>query len=222
MDDVIVCNIEKIRKKLLASSEKIFVNDPGAGSVILKNNMRKISEITRYSAIPKKYGILLCNMAKEFGSKGIIEFGTSFGISSLYLAASDENTTVHTIEGCDSVADVAESNFATEMGKNIMLHRGKFEDVFPLLIRDYGTPGLIFIDGDHKREHVLQYFSMISTSASQDTVLIIDDINYSPEMAEAWNEIKRSENVSVTVDLFRLGLVFFRKGIAKYNYTVRY
>lgn len=221
-DDVIVCNIENIRKKLLADSRIILVEDPGGGSVILKNNMRKVSDITRYSSIPRKYGMLLYNMAKEFGKKVIIELGTSFGISTMYLAAADTDAVVHTIEGSDAVADIAESNFAQAGFNNITLHRGKFEEVFPSLISKTGSPGLVFIDGDHTREHVLNYFGMISKSALQETVLIIDDINYSREMAEAWNEIKRSENVSITVDLFRTGLVFFRKGIAKCDYVIRY
>lgn len=221
-DDVIVCNIESIRKKLLADSKIIFVKDPGGGSAILKKNMRKVSDITRYSSVPRKYGILLYNMAKEFGNKVIIEFGTSVGISTMYLASSDAGTVVHTIEGSGAVADIAESNFAIAGFKNIILHRGKFEEVYPSIIDKTGSPGLIFIDGDHIREHILNYFSMISTSASQETVLIIDDINYAKGMAEAWNEIKRSKNVSITVDLFRTGLVFFRKGIAKCDYIVRY
>lgn len=221
-DDVVVCNIEGIRKRLLADPGIICVNDPGAGSVILKKNMRKVSEITRHSSISRKYGILLYNMAKEFGNKVIIELGTSFGISSMYLAAPDENAIVHTIEGSDSVANLAESNFARSCFKNIVLHRGKFEEVFPLLIEKNGVPGLVFVDGDHKKEHVLNYFRMVATTAGEETVMIIDDINYSPEMAEAWDEIKKHENVSTTVDLFRLGMIFFRKGIAKYDYVIRY
>ena len=188
----------------------------------MKTNMRKVSDIARYSSIPRKYGILLYNMAREFGNKVIIEFGTSFGISTMYLAASDTGAMVHTIEGSDTVADIAESNFALAGFKNIILHRGKFEEVFPSIISKTDSPGLIFIDGDHIREHTLNYYGMVSRSATQETVLIIDDINYSREMAEAWNEIKRSENVSVTIDLFRTGLVFFRKGIAKCDYVIRY
>ena len=41
--------------------------DLGAGSVRMKTSLRKVSEIARYSPVPEKYGILLSNLAAEFG-----------------------------------------------------------------------------------------------------------------------------------------------------------
>ena len=49
--------------------------------------------------------------------------------------------------------------------------------------------------------------------SDNNTVIIIDDIHYSKEMEEAWNEIKQYEKVICTVDIFRMGIVFFREGI---------
>jgi hypothetical protein len=54
------------------------------------------------------------------------------------------------------------------------------------------------------------------------TVILIDDINYSKEMAEAWEEIKLHSKVSISVDLFRMGILFFREGINHKNYAIRY
>ena len=45
---------------------------------------------------------------------------------------------------------------------------------------------------------------------------------YSQEMEEAWNEIKQYEKVSFTIDIFRMGIVFFREGMNHYNYIIRY
>jgi hypothetical protein len=41
-------------------------------------------------------------------------------------------------------------------------------------------------------------------------------------MEEAWEEIKSNPLVTVTIDLFFLGLVFFRKEQAKENFIVRF
>jgi predicted O-methyltransferase YrrM len=84
------------------------------------------------------------------------------------------------------------------------------------------SPGLVFIDGNHRKGPVLDYFDKIAKIAETGTVVIIDDINYSPGMTEAWNLIKKHEKVSVTVDIFRMGIVFFRKGTARQNYIIRY
>jgi len=107
----IVCSIELIRKKLLDDTRLIQVTDLGAGSKRMKTSLRKVSDITRYSAIPRKYGILLSNMAEAFGKNVIIEFGTSLGISTLYLAASCPNASVITMEGCSEISSVASDNF---------------------------------------------------------------------------------------------------------------
>ncbi len=84
-------------------------------------------------------------------------------------------------------------------------------------------PGLVFIDGNHRKEPVLKYFNQIAEISDNKTVIIIDDIYYSKEMEEAWNEIKQlHEKVSVTIDIFRMGIVFFREGINHNNYIIRY
>jgi len=41
-------------------------------------------------------------------------------------------------------------------------------------------------------------------------------------MAEAWEEIKLHPKVSISVDLFRMGILFFRGGINHNNYAIRY
>jgi hypothetical protein len=41
-------------------------------------------------------------------------------------------------------------------------------------------------------------------------------------MEEAWQKIKEHDRVTLTIDLFDLGLVFFRKGRAeKEHFTIR-
>lgn len=54
------------------------------------------------------------------------------------------------------------------------------------------------------------------------SVFVIDDIYWSPEMKEAWDIIKADERVTVTIDLFYVGLVFFRKGQAKEDFVIKY
>jgi predicted O-methyltransferase YrrM len=110
IDPDIVCSIEKVRKRLKADKRKIIVSDLGSGSEILKTNSRKVSDIARKSPVPEKYGVLLSNMAAEFGEQGIIELGTSFGISTIYLASACRNILVNTIEGSASVSEIAKEN----------------------------------------------------------------------------------------------------------------
>jgi predicted O-methyltransferase YrrM len=218
----IVFSIEKIRKRLFADHRRLEVNDLGAGSKKMKTSLRKVSDIARYSAIPVKYGILLSNIAKAFGKPVILEFGTSLGISTMYMAASCPEVTVITMEGCTATSEIASGNFREAGLNNIRIINGSFDDILPQIRYENIRPGLVFIDGNHRKEHVIRYFSQVADMTHSRSVVIIDDINSSQEMAEAWHEIKNHKKVTLSVDIFRMGMVFFREGLNHFNYVVRY
>lgn len=222
IDPGIVFNVEKIRNRLLTDTRSITVNDLGAGSDKFKTSLRKVSEIARYSAVPKKYGLLLSNMAEAFGKPLILEFGTSLGISTMYMAASCGNSIVVTMEGCRETSEIARSNFRDARFTNIRLINGSFENILPQVQSEKITPGLVFIDGNHRKEPLLRYFGQVADMSDNNSVVIVDDINYSREMADAWTEIKNHKSVTLSVDIFRMGIVFFRKELTHCNYVVRY
>jgi predicted O-methyltransferase YrrM len=216
-DPAIVCTIEKVRRRMRRDRSSIMVTDlgSGSGSGQLKTKRSKVSYIARCSPVPKKYGVLLSNMAAEFGEPLIVELGTSFGISTMYMAASAPNAIVNTIEGCQSISDIAKKNFKDAGIENIEVLTGSFDELLPVIIERNIKPGLIFIDGNHRKEPLLRYFSRMVEISDRRTVIILDDINYSKEMQEAWNIIKQFEKVTATVDIFRMGMIFFREGIKK-------
>jgi predicted O-methyltransferase YrrM len=222
IDTDIVFNIEKVRKRLISDHRYIIVKDLGSGSEKLKTNLRKVSDIARSSPVSAKYGVLLSNMAAEFGEPLIVEFGTSLGISTMYMAAACTGTIVKTVEGCPATTEIAKENFKEAGIINIEVFTGSFDEVLPVTINSNNKPGLVFIDGNHRKEPLINYFNQIAEISDNKTVIIIDDIYYSREMEEAWNEIKRYEKVSLTVDIFRMGIVFFMEKINHNNYIIRY
>ena len=218
----VVIELEKIRKNLTSDKRIINVHDLGAGSKYRKDSLRKISEITRHSSIPRKYGYLLFSLSGEFGGQDILELGTSLGISTMYLAKGSPSSTVHTIEGCPRLSEIARDNFEKTGCRNIISHTGHFEEVISDLASRKISPGLSFIDGHHKKEPVIKYFTKLAEMGDDKSVIVLDDIHSTREMGEAWEEIKKHPEVSVTVDIFRMGLVFFSKGVMHGDYIVRY
>jgi predicted O-methyltransferase YrrM len=222
IDTGVVFNVEKIRRELLSDLRVLECKDLGTGPERNKTNKRKVSDIARYSAVPRKYGLLLSNLAAEFGSPAIMELGTSLGISTMYLASATVKTTVHTVEGCPGCSSIAQTNFTSAGFSNIELATGSFETVLPSLKQSEDKWGMIYIDGNHRKDAVLNYFYDLKNICHEDTVMIIDDIYDSKGMAEAWTEIKNDVNVSATIDIFRMGIVFFKKGITRNHYKIRY
>jgi len=208
---------------MLADTRSIKVTDLGAGSKKMKSSVRKVSDIARYSSVPRKYGKLLAGMASIFGRPAILEFGTSLGISAMYMAASCPEAELITMEGCPETSGIAAENFSLLGLENITLLTGPFDELLPEIIKSKGvSPGMVFIDGNHHKESVLKYFNQVADISGPNTVVIIDDIHITKEMSDAWREIKSYEKVSLSVDIFRMGMVFFRKGMTRYDYIIRY
>ena len=218
----VVLDIEKVRKTLMRENRVIRVKDLGAGSKKMKSNLRRISDIARFSSVPSKYGRLLTNMATVFGDTGILELGTSLGLSTMYLAAGQKDGKVYTIEGCPETLSVASGNFSHCGFTGIKTMSGSFDEMIPVFAEEKIIPGIIFVDGDHRKESVIRYYEKVKQFSGENSVIILDDIHISSEMGEAWKEIKMDSSISITIDIHRFGIVFFRKGMTRTDYKIRY
>ena len=136
--------------------------------------------------------------------------GTSLGISSLYQAYAARDSKMLSLEGCPSTAGIARSNFERLKMRNIQLRVGEFGTTLPLAIKELGAVDYVFFDGNHRKEPTLKYFEQCLTHANADSVFVFDDIYWSTEMIEAWEAIKQHPKVTLSLDLFFLGIVFFR------------
>ena len=123
--------IEAQREKLKANNTLIEVEDFGAGSSVIKSNQRIVKDIANSSLKPRKFAQLLFRMVQYYKPATLIELGTSFGITSSYLAAGNKNAQLFTCEGATNIAAIAQQNFDALQIENIELVQGDF-GLFPL------------------------------------------------------------------------------------------
>ena len=207
---------------MISNPETIVVNDLGAGSMKMKSSLRKVSDIAKYSAVPKKYGIFLANLSRVFAGPYVLEFGTSLGISTMYMAAACPGSEVYTMEGCPQTSAIAAENFREAGLSNIRMFTGSFDELLPGIKAEGISPGLVFIDGNHSKDPVISYFNQVVDMSDRNTVIVIDDIYSSADMAEAWSEIKDRSPVTLTIDIYRMGIVFFRETGDHFHYVIRH
>lgn len=213
--------INEIRRSQLNSDKIIPVNDLGAGSRVNSNSETiKLSEVTQNAAIPEKFGKLLFKLIKKFQPQNIIELGTSTGISTLYLALAT-NSPVFTIEGNSAQVEIAENNFNKANCNNVTIIKGEFSEQLPNILNKLSKLDFAFIDGNHRFGSTLYYFKLLKSKVHEKTILVFDDIHWSEEMEQAWNEIIKDKDVIVSIDFFRLGIVFLKKELSKQHYVLK-
>lgn len=210
------------RNALKNSKEEVDIIDLGAGSVVTKSKKRKVANIVRHGSIPKKYGELLFRLVNCYSPKSILELGTSAGISSLYLAFPNKTSQFITIEGCRNMAGISRYTFQHFGLNHIQILNGLFNDQLPVVLRQINKLDFVYFDGDHREEPTLRYFNLCLEKAHNDSIFVFDDIHWSEGMERAWINIVANPRVTVSIDLFRMGIIFFRRECQKKHYIVRF
>lgn len=198
------------RKELLSDHETVELHEMGAGSRGGEKKYRSVASLVRLASKPPRIAKLLYRIAKYYQPNSILELGTSLGLSTAFFSLARPQATIHTIEGMPSLVSRGVAQFSTWKLNNIEVHQGAFDDLLCPLLEKIPMPGLVYVDGNHRKEPTLHYLNLLLEKVPVNCVLIFDDIHWSEEMEEAWECIKKAPKVRCTIDLFHLGIVLLR------------
>jgi predicted O-methyltransferase YrrM len=216
--------LEQIRKDCLKSKEIIRKTDYGEGGITKPARVYPVAirQIARNSLTPPRNAERLLRLAGFMKAGNILEIGTSLGITTAYLALGSPGSRIITLEGCPELSRKAREHFVRLGINNIELREGRFEENLPAALSNLGKVDLVYIDGNHHKEAMLDYFGQCLAYSGNDTIIIFDDIHSSPEMEEAWDIVRQNEEVRVSLDLFTTGWLMFRKESSKQHFRLRY
>ncbi|MES2543811.1 MAG: class I SAM-dependent methyltransferase [Bacteroidota bacterium] len=221
--------LEEFRHSLLQNKNTIEVTDFGAGSKVFKSDDRQISKIAKTAGISRNRAKLLFRVVHYFQPSTILEIGTSLGLATSALSLGSRSlgkkAKIITLEGCPNTMAVAKNqlqsrNFGT-IANNIEFVVTEFKQYLNNCQLNTEHCQLIYFDGNHTKEATLEYFELLLPTITNETVWIFDDIHWSAEMEEAWEVIKNHPKVTVTIDTFQWGLVFFRYEQEKEHFVIR-
>jgi len=215
--------VEGLRKELLKNKTILTIEDHGAGSSSSSLKERSVSSIACHAVKSKKYAQLLYRIVNYFQPDSIVELGTSLGVTASYLSLAKPGANVFTLEGATAVASIARKNFDTLQLQNIKLIEGNFDYTLPSVLYHLPSVDLAFVDGNHRREPTENYFHWLLEKAKTDSIFIFDDIHWSKGMEEAWEHIKTHPAARCSIDLFFIGVIFFRQEFKeKQHFTIRF
>ncbi|MBK5283779.1 MAG: class I SAM-dependent methyltransferase [Bacteroidia bacterium] len=221
-DDAKQKQLSKIQKKSFQDSRILKVTDYGTAEGESSARQLSVKYIAKHYASGKKKAGLLYRLTKHFKPENILEMGTSLGIGTTALALGSPLSKIVSMEGCPETASIAMENFHTSGLKNIEVIEGEFSKTLLSAFEKIPVVDLVFIDGNHRSEPTLRYFEQCLSKANENSLFIFDDIHWSDDMEEAWKKICSHPEVSITIDLFIVGLVFLRKGIVKQNFILQF
>lgn len=215
-------SVEALRATLLQNGQVIHCTELGAGSRTGKSQRKTVKQIARQAVKPAKYGQLLFRLVDYFQPQTILELGTSLGLTTSYLAMANRSAKVTSMEGCSELIPIAQKHLDQLEIKNVELIEGNFDDRLPEWLAGISSLDFVYFDGNHRKKPTLEYFHQCLEKANNQSVFVFDDIYWSKPMTEAWEEIKAHPKVSVTIDLYQMGIVFFREGQAKEDFIIRF
>ena len=107
--------------------------------------------------------------------------------------------------------------------KNIEVVEGNFDTTLPIALSQLSTIDFAFLDGNHRYQPTINYFNQVLAKSNEYTIIILDDVHWSKQMEKAWNEVKQHPQVTLTIDLFFIGIVLLRKEFkVKQHFVIRF
>lgn len=213
--------LNNYRNALLKNKNFIDVTDFGAGSRVFKSNKRQVARIAKTAGISKRSAALLFRVVRYFQPDNILEIGTSLGLATSAMHLGNKNAKIITLEGCPQTINQCQLQLQKFDINNVECVNSKFEDYFKTLELKPTTFNFIYFDGNHSKTATLAYFEILLPTITNESVWIFDDIHWSAEMELTWKIIKEHPKVTVTIDNFQWGMVFFRNEQVKEHFVIR-
>ena len=174
-------------------------------------------------ALSKKKGELLFRLANEFQFKSILQIGAAQSIPALYLTAYSKNSNCLIVEQNKKEAVLAKNVLKYASVNNIQLRENAYVEFlsnghFPSL-NEIDCFYFYLSDQVNIQEELLQ---TCLASAKEESVVMIDNIQTNKAMRRLWNQMVEQPTVTVSMDLYDIGLLFLNKKYYKRHYPLFY
>lgn len=221
-------DIEERRQAMLRAPKRLHIRDYGTG----QDRDELVMHIAKNSVMGRREAQLLARLVHYMSGNEyvpgrtqpltMVELGTSLGLTTAYLAAVDSRNTVTSFEGSDEIAAMAQLNWQKLQLKNVRLVVGPIDDTLYNYVRSAREKlDFVLMDANHTGEATLRYFAALAPLMNENGIIAVDDIRYSQDMYAAWQQITHTAGVTATMDLGKMGLVFFYPAVQQKTYYIR-
>ena len=161
----------------------------------------------------RKQSRLLYRLVRYFEPESVVSFGKLSALNTSALALGHLQTKVY-LEESDDFLETLNSMGVVNVS---LIQPAEFDsEHFKRL-----NTGFVFFSRDSFEEDTWDYLADCLSHKTSESVFVFEGIHHNRDMQDAWEEIKANEDVSVTFDLYCVGLVFFKEGIEKQDFVLK-
>ncbi len=208
--------IENLRKQLLKNNQKINLE-------YKPKSQKTIKRIVKKRDISLKVGALLFEMVTFFKPSVIIELEINLGLSTLYLkGASSIKTPLYAFQTSKVLSQYAYSNMNI-LNYHPTIIEGNTKQKLTEFLKEEISLDFIFINllSDNTK-YIIDYFYLLLPKVNDKTIIVFNNIYRSKQEKKAWQKIKTHKSVMISIDLFKVGIIFFQKKQPKQHFTLKF
>jgi predicted O-methyltransferase YrrM len=205
--------------------DRLFLSKNWGTKILEYNGTRpkKIDSILANEVLPPAWLSMLVQTGTFIGAKKILELGTSIGITTSSLATIPTAALVVTFEKDPNLVEISKDLFLSRAsGSIVKVCSGDINStLLPYLAAMDGEPlDLVFVDANHQKAPTLEYVKVLEPYLNSVSWVILDDINHSQEMQDAWKQLRTLNTFDATIDLYRFGILIKNPNLQKTHYTL--
>lgn len=194
--------IEIQRSKMLMSSGKL--------------RDYSISKFTDRFTLDAKYCFALHRISHFLNVSTINEYGLTVGIETNYLLEYALNQKKQSVNYAYHYSENQVKQFTNETWYKEIVQA-------PLVSISNPSPWELHIIHQHDNpDEIWDYADKILKLAHNHTVVILSNIHLTDDHTLNWRRLQNDERTGVSLDLFNMGIIFFRKEQPKEHFTLRY
>ncbi len=204
-------DIELIRKKLLYKEDSFFQT----GKTKLP-----LAEIVKKKAIRPKHGALLFRLTNYFKPDKILQIGTSLGLSTLYISSYKPGLTCVSLEPDKDYSLISKWVYENGARTSIDLQTGAYRDKLPGILNKMKKVDFVFMNIHDDSSENNYIFNECIKHTHNESVFVMEGIKNNQVTRNFWNETCTHPEVTVTIDLTSIGIIFFNKKHYKRDYKL--
>lgn len=185
---------------------------------------KDIKSFHRSDKIDTRCGQLLFRLIQDAQFKNLLEIGTSAGFETQYMAFANQKARGITIALSAELTETVQKfqEFNKKLGlKNIELRTLKPHDTTEKIINGLDSLDFVYFNECTGNLKVIDLFEQCFSKINNGSIFVLNKIHINSEKKNAWAKIRMYPEVSVTIDLYDIGIVIFNPELEKNNYIIR-